>query len=390
MTPMSRRALLALSAASVPALAFGQAAAPPVLIAPIRVERQRVLVSASLEGHGPYDFLIDSGAEISGVLDTLARELKLRVMRQAPVSAGAGPRDLPLYLADDVTIGGTVRQPRMLLLGLDHVGGGVGLLAAGLLTTLDCDLDFSAGEWRLYPQGRGARPADYVRLVSTLKENSGVEGLSSRIAIEATLDGVAGRFLVDTGAPGQLHLFTHAAVKRGLWDNGRPFAPTAVRSITGRERRPSHLVRGGVLRIGPHRIDGPLVLLEAPGEFDPRTGYDGIIGLDLIQRFDLSIDVAGKAVWARLNSRMPPEQGYNRSGLWLDAGADGRVRVSEVSPGSPGADAGVRVGDLLPAGARIGEMARRFNAPVGTQVPLEVERDGKPMTLTLTLRDFLG
>lgn len=390
MTAISRRALLALSAAALPALALADSPAPAVLTAPIRLAGERVLVAVTLDGRGPYDFIVDTGAVVSGILDSLGRDLKLKVLRKVGLASGAGAADFPLYAAADVVIGGVFRQPEMAMFGMDRVtGGGVGILAAGLVTTLDSDLDFTLGELRLYPRGRGVRPTDYERLGSGLPIAGGANG-SARMVVDAELDGVAGRFLLDTGAPGQVTLTPKGSARRGLWSNARPFAPVARSGITGLERGPAHLTRARSLRIGATTLDAPLVLVHDPSAFDPGDGTDGIIGIHVLQRFDLSVDVAGKAVWVRPNGRRPePWSSYNHSGLWFDVGRDGRARVTQISPGSPAAEAGVQLGDALPSGVRVGDISRTFGGPVGAQVPLDIERGGKRMTLTLTLRDYL-
>jgi serine protease Do len=63
--------------------------------------------------------------------------------------------------------------------------------------------------------------------------------------------------------------------------------------------------------------------------------------------------------------------------------------VAAVEPKSPAAEAGVKPGDVVLSfnGEEIGEPATLVllltRSPVGSEVPLEIIRDGKPQTITV-------
>lgn len=82
---------------------------------------------------------------------------------------------------------------------------------------------------------------------------------------------------------------------------------------------------------------------------------------------------------------------YTGVGLGARRTADGRVEVAEVQPGSPADRAGVRVGDrLLAVDGRkvtrrpVTEVVAALRGGKGTDVALELERDGRRWARTLT------
>jgi S1-C subfamily serine protease len=81
-------------------------------------------------------------------------------------------------------------------------------------------------------------------------------------------------------------------------------------------------------------------------------------------------------------------------GISVGQAADGSVIVGEVAPDGPAARAGLQVGDRLVAidGQPVTEafevITRIAAKPVGSTVELKFERDGRPLTLRVTLGDL--
>ena len=118
----------------------------------------------------------------------------------------------------------------------------------------------------------------------------------------------------------------------------------------------------------------------------PAAG-DGIIGLALLQQMTLSTDVRGRRLWVQRNGRAAPPERYRMTGLWVDDHG-GQVVVAEVSPASPAAEAGVRVGDVI-EGVSLDGFLRAAGGPPGTRVPIRLRRGGETIATTLVLRAYL-
>ena len=80
---------------------------------------------------------------------------------------------------------------------------------------------------------------------------------------------------------------------------------------------------------------------------------------------------------------------------WLRSAQDGEVYLGSVQPGSPADQAGLVAGDRLMivagddvASLSLSKVAQRLRGDAGTQVRLRVERDGEPVSITLTRDDL--
>lgn len=349
-----------------------------VFTARIALEGNRVLIAVGMNGRGPYMFMIDTGTYISLIRPELARQLGLTVAGNERSSGIAGrPQTFTLYRARDFVIGGGIRQRDVMLhdsFAFGHAQEIHGALAAGILTAADADLDFDAGELRIYPDGRGGRPG-YVAVDATIPRDERPDRGSRKITAMVLVDGRPVRLMLDTGAPHVVMLNQRVAERLGYWDDARPFAPYRPVGIGG-AGAVGRIVRAGAVQLGEARAERPLITLLANGLGGE---VDGILGLSFIRRMNLSVDAARRQLWVQ-PSRQPlvPER-YGLSGLWLERAGDGIV-VSVVGTGSPAAQAGVRVGDRI-AGEWASVLRAIGDAP-GTAVTLR-RPDGPPAIFTL-------
>jgi len=352
-----------------------------VIVNDIALEDGRVWIAASIEGKGPYHFLIDTGATQSFIEDGFARSLRLEAVRGHPMrGVGGHVADYNWYRAKQVVVGNGTGLPDALFAGIGKRlnNDAVGAFGAGLFTGYDSDLDFAHGQWRVYQHGRPNFDG-LVKLPSRLNPSNG----AARIEVDATIDGFACDWLVDTGAPG-LSLTGRAAAKSGLWDSGKPYAPSMAYGLGDGAGTRSRIMRADRFKVGPFVFEKMLVTLNQPGSLSGDQA--GIMGLEALQLLDLTTDVSHATLWARPNGRPTPRRSYPLSGLWIDD-VKGRVTVSDVGIGSPAAAAGVHVGDVL-AGGDLRTLIRTINGPAGKQVALRIDRGGAQQDVRYTLTDY--
>ncbi len=155
---------LAASIFALSALAFGacEGAMPSRVVVqadsaagqvPLRVAGRGgavLMVAAYINGSGPYNLVLDTGATLTCIDERLARQLRLPRKRGAVgVGAGAvGSGRVPLVQVDSVRLGATtVRNMTACVLDLSHLrdlgaGGVSGLLGLNFLTEFHVTLDF--------------------------------------------------------------------------------------------------------------------------------------------------------------------------------------------------------------------------------------------------------
>jgi hypothetical protein len=261
-----------------------------------------------------------------------------------------------------------------------------GSLAAGILTTVDSDLDIESGEWRVYPDGRPER-VGFVKLERAIRSDSalGRNAASPRLYGEIQVNGTVLDCLLDTGAPGAISISYDNARRLGLWDDTRPFAPQATSGIGG-SGGIGRIVRADIALFAGQRFDRPLVLLRGPS--DGARDHDGIVGLSMLRGFNLSTEVKTRSLWLQrhLDAAPLPER-YGMSGLWLDD-KGGEIRVAVVGTGSPAWAAGIQVGDRISGPDFRSAIASITGAP-GKDVTLSVASNGQTRSVRFALTPFL-
>lgn len=378
---LTRRGLVLSSMALPLAQALpGVARAAEPIRAKLRLSERRVTIDAMLNGRGPYPLLLDTGAVVSGVENSLAQALGLRKLRDVRLNRG---ETFPLYAVDDLVLGGQVRQAGAAMAGFKLGDSEIrGLLAAGTITAIDSELDFEREEWRLYPGG-GVDRTGYTRLDAEFNRYGSNEG-SQVIRTDLIVGGLKVNALWDTGAPLPLILDFASGRKLGLWSDAVPYAPMKIRGVAGFSRKVARVVRGPDLRIGQAVYESPLIVVQAPDEHEKYT----VLGLPIIRTLNLSAEPAAKSLWIARNRLSPTRPRYPRSGVWVEA-QKGVVSIDELGSGSPAAKAGVRKGDVILGAATVDEALAMLNRRDGETVTLRLKRGDQTVDAGFVLSDWL-
>lgn len=372
---------------ALPLAAHSQVVAqsPRIGGARIVVLDNRVWMQVRFGGRGPYSFIVDTGAFSNLIKRDLARELRLRESGQLGGRGIGGAQVFTLYEAREVMLGnidiGTADFAAYdgTLLHREAAGA----LSTSILTVADSDLDFEAGEWRIYPDGRGERPG-FERLPSEIARSARRLG-AAPIFVDAAIRGRTYRLKVDTGAPGQALLFARATQRSGLWNDAGPYVPTQLFGIGGEGGR-GRVVRVPDVALGPLRFDRALVTLTDPSTTQV-IDSDGLLGIGLLERMNLSTDLRAGRLWAKRNSLRARPERYGLTGLWVEE-RGGRLVVVVVSPRSPAADAGLQIGDEV-HGVPLATFVRRLAGRPGQTVEIQYRRAGETRSARMTLREFL-
>ena len=379
---LNRRTVLAagLAAPLLPRMSRAQGRR---LVNSIAVEDNRVWIAARIGADPkPRYFVIDTGANVSLILDPVARQLGMKEIGKSDLLGVGGVSRFPYYNGGELTFASGLRVPNMLFAGTDARLGrdASGALSAGLFTSYDSDLDFVKGEWRAYPDGR----SEFAGLQRLKSRFVGDRQRGLRIVSDASLGAYQGEFLLDTGAPGQVVIEGRAAEKSGLWRDDRPYAPAQGSGI-GRGRVKRRIVRGDALKMSGVTFARPLVSVSAPGT--PGHDGDGFIGLGILEQLHLTTEIKAATLWIAPNNRPAPPERYAMSGLWFDRDGD-NITIGDVGTGSPAAAAGLKVGDRV-SSVIWEELLRRNSQPAGSEMALRVVSGGKGRDVVLKLAAYL-
>ena len=360
---------------------------------PFRLLNNHVYVQATVNGKGPYTFIVDTGGHTL-LSPELVKDVGLKAVGQAVTSGAGDGHDTSGFVHfDEIAIGAVRLKDQMgfatriyepAIEGIP-VHGMVGFeLIRRMVTTLDYGnhtITFTdPARFRPSPALGVAVPfVFYDHLPNVL----------------GSAMGYPARFDIDTGSRGEVDFtspFVNAHNLRARFAKGA--SAVTGWGVGGPAR--DYMVRLSSLMLGPVKVDDIAAgLSEAKGGSISDPNYEGNVGSALLKRFVVTFDYAHQVMYLKRITPTPPDVGtFDRSGLWINA-KDGGFAVTDVAKGSAGAEAGVAVGDVItamdgkPALAEQLADARRLlrEKPPGTRVALSVRRGAETRQVELVLRD---
>lgn len=280
MDDIERRALMGLIAAGAiaPGAALGQASDAPDPLKYLDTA-QRLTVKAYVNGQGPFDFLVDTGASSSAISAELADQLALVRTGSNKLHSIAGTQSVSTARVEDLTVGKRSRANMMVsvlprsLLRMDGVLGLEWLGRASLL------LDFQRQKM-VVGEGLPLSDSQTVAVKSRLTRN----GL---MLIDAFIPDQRLVAFVDTGSTtsvGNLPLL--AAAREGRSIVGE-LSDTELRSVTG-QILPARATVVSRLMLGKLTLRNIPLLIGQVHTFDYWGFRDEpaiVIGIDILKKF---------------------------------------------------------------------------------------------------------
>lgn len=360
---------------------------------PFRLLNNHVYVEATVDGKGPYTFIVDTGGHTL-LSPHLIKEAGLKPIGEA-VTSGAGENHGTTGFVHfrEIAIGS------MRLLDQDGfatdiyekaiegipVDGMVGFeLIQRLVTTIDYGrhvITFTR------PDRFAAGPDSGARVPFVFYDHLPM--------VAGRIGDLPARFDIDTGSRSALDLTSPFVASHRLRDHFRDGTVAVTGYGVGGPAR-SYVVRIPSVSIGSIIMESLVVgLSEAHAGAFSDPNFDGNIGSGLLKRFVVTFDYGHQLIYLKPIEPVPPDVGtFDRSGLWINAHDDG-YEIMDVAPGSAAAQAGLAVGDRITSmdgrpvtDAMLSDVRQRLRCdPPGTQVRLRIRRGTALLDVTLVLRD---
>ncbi len=361
---------------------------------PFRLLNNHVYVQGTVNGKGPYTFIVDTGGHTL-ISPKAAREAGLHAVGEGTTS-GAGDKTETTGFAhyDEIAVGGLrlTDQTAFVTKIYDKEIEGIpvdGMLGFEVFARFAVRIDYGAQTMTLWPfakfDPKGAGTAVPFVFYDHLP------------SVRGKIDDIPARLDIDTGSRAEIDVTSPTVARFDLRARYKPGISTITGWGVGGPGR-SYVVRTPSLTLGT--VSGKSVvtgLSEAKGGSISDPNYEGNVGSGFLKRFVVTFDYAHKVMYLKPLQPPPADAGaFDRSGLWINAAEDG-FAVTAVAAGSPAAEAGVAAGDVItaidgqPARPEALSDARRLlrATPAGTKVRLDLRRGGQGQSATVTLRDLI-
>ena len=368
---------------------------------PFRYRRGHVWVRASLNGSRPGDFILDTGCTMTAVDANFARDAGI-ALEGSMIAEGVGGTDVGGW--------GRARSLRITSAAGDGIEvADLAIAALGLNETVEkFDWDDMDGLIGYDVLGRFVVEFDFDKQVVTLHDPATWRHTGGGAAVPFVLhrgiptvdvllnESCRGKFIVDVGNATVMQVHSRQVEDCHLFGTRKS---KEVRHWVGGigGSFPETVCRLDSIRIGPFSWTEPVGGLSlhrfgSSGSFE----IQGNIGTSVLERFKTTFDYARGTLWLEPGARYPLRDHFSRSGIYV-CRYQGVVYIAAVVRHSPGADAGLKVRDILKAvnGKPVErwtpeQLEALFEAgEIGSTVKLTVERELVDQVVEVTLADVL-
>ena len=384
---LSRRALLASLCAAPPLLG---APAEPLTLPARRNDFHQLLVPARIENSLPLWCELDSGGGGPLVFIDAAHAAAIGVQ---PTFYGRSAGPVEGGLATDLRARVTLAFPGLTLTDQELVikagelpGDKDASIGMPVLNRFVVELDHESPAVRLHDPAVFRYSGPGRTFPFTIEENYPFTAATLTLR-----DGqqVEARMVIDTGAVGSIAYFSRSfAIQNRLTERALGSAPDTMGRTACRIER---------FALGAVGIDRPVVHHFGTPGFGGKAEPDGMIAADFLRRFRVFLDYGRGRMILEPNRFYAEPAAFDASGLRVHRIPNGpnTLRIYEVLPGTPAAEAGLRPSDLLvalddtPVGRMSPGMVQEALTREGRDSSLLIQRAGEVFTIQLRLRRLL-
>lgn len=272
---------------------------------------RRMTVPVTVNGQGPYNFMVDTGAQATVLSHALADQLQLTERMTAVLVGMASSREVQTTMIDEISFGShTAFDARAALVEGENIGGADGILGLDTLQDRRVLLDFANRQMVVAHSEERASTRGYDIVVRARHRNGQL------IIATAMIDGVRTAVMVDTGAQGSIG---NAALQRRL-RRASGVTETEMTDINGVQAT-GMVRRVRSLDLGRAQINNVTVTFAESPTF-AALGLDDepalILGMNELHLFKrVAIDFPSRRVLFDLppGARLPDADAFTRTGV---------------------------------------------------------------------------
>ncbi len=202
---------------------------------------------------------------------------------------------------------------------------------------------------------------------------------------------ITSRFYFDTGAGMCLLLSTEFVEDSALLRSRRKWYITQAEGLGGKTSMKQGVVRQ--VKLGPYRFRNvPTYIFDDEYNITSYPYLGGLIGNDLLRRFNLILNYEKKDMYLTPNSHFREPFDYSYTGLGMYV-IDGAIRVVDIMEGSPAEEAGLKPDDIIVAVqnnlSRNIQVYKNLMQHPGQKVKLLIAREGTLLELTMKVKSLM-
>ena len=199
------------------------------------------------------------------------------------------------------------------------------------------------------------------------------------------------RFLFDIGAGLCLMLNKDFIEDSNFLDKKRVLYAKEAEGVGGKIDMQMTVIKE--IRLGPYRFRNiPVFVFNDTFNLTSYPYLNGILGNDILRRFNLFLNYAKKEFYLMPNSHYLDPFDYSYSGVELYM-IEGKIVLGDVAEGSPAAQAGLKEGDeLIGINNLIGRNLQTYKAALqaaGDKIKMIVSRNGELIEISFKIKSIL-
>lgn len=362
---------------------------------PFELVDDRVIIEGRINGRGPYHFIFDTGGYGQISLDVAhALNLKLEGEEQ---SGGVGEKTVT---ASGVTLNdlefGDIHITNLSIHAFDYSDNRYvfgshpidGVIGLPIFENAVVRIDYDKRQVTFTNPANFANPGAGQAVAFERSEST------FGPMVQGSIDGVQGRFMIDTGARSTLLLAGPFVTANDLRKKYAPRIDAVTGWGIGGPVR-SQVTRVKSLTLGPLAVRDVVAFLSLQKSGSLATSpYAGLVGAGVLKQFTWTFDYSRNQMLVEKSELNGKRDLYDRAGMWLAGSEDHRrFEVYDVVTGGPAAEAGIQVGDQVlaiddqPVRDLLAVRAK-LKDPATLNVKLRVHSKSGDRDVTLTLRDL--
>jgi len=371
----------------------------PVAELPLKLLLGRVtFAQITIGGSRPLAVILDTGADDDILNARIARELKLHVLNPKVIDQPGGAIEMGQIESAQLKIG-SVPVPNLAMVSapLDplqpYIGQPLdGILGYGFFSQFVVEFDYAAHRVRLFAPETYVAPPKAVMIPITFRGKSPL--------VEITLESATGESVktfveIDTGSFESLGLNGAFLDEHRLVPADAPKRPLFGLAIGGETT--GYRTRLAAATLGPFRLSRPVTSATTSGD-GSSADVAGVLGGEALNRFKVIVDYSRKQLLLIPGSGVSkPSEYWDFLGVQMVGAGEhfNQFQIKAVMPDSPASEAGLQPGDEITAidgepatRMTLDQVSGKFSKP-GDRRRLDVARDGKRLTITVTPRRLL-